>query len=164
MRNVNLNALNENNKKFIENVRGLPKPPKMTTQGKALQFINEQCQQIRSTSPNKIFRIKELREFINIQSIYALTRKKISSKVQKRISNIMNLRDPVRIATCLIYLISPPVPTGGRKKRRTKRKTKRKSKARMTKQKRKINGVTRNVRISTTGRKYILLNGKRHFL
>ena len=66
--------------------------------------------------------------------------------------------------------------TGGRKKRRTtkkrkvnkkkttKRKTKRKSKARMTKQKRKVNGVTRNVRISSTGRKYVLLKGKRHFL
>ena len=64
---------------------------------------------------------------------------------------------------------------GGRKKRKTtkrkstkhkstKRKTKRKSKARMTKQKRKVNGVTRTVRISSTGRKYVLLKGKRHYL
>ena len=57
---------------------------------------------------------------------------------------------------------------GGRKRRKrktTKRKTvKRKSKARMTKQKRKVNGVTRNVRISSTGRKYVLLKGKRHYL
>jgi hypothetical protein len=51
------------------------------------------------------------------------------------------------------------------KRKTPKRKTpKRKSKARMTKQKRKVKGVTRNVRISTTGRKYVLLKGKRHFL
>ena len=51
-----------------------------------------------------------------------------------------------------------------RKNKSYKSKTKRKSKARMTKQKRKVNGLVRNVRISTTGRKYVLLKGKRHFL
>ena len=51
-----------------------------------------------------------------------------------------------------------------KRKTPTKRKTKRKSKARMTTQKRKVNGVTRNVRISSTGRKYVLLKGKKHFL
>ena len=50
--------------------------------------------------------------------------------------------------------------TGGRKKRRTKRK----SKAHMTKQKRKVNGVTRTVRVSSTGRKYVLLKGRKHYL
>ena len=56
--------------------------------------------------------------------------------------------------------------TGGRKKRKrkSKRKTATKRKTMITKQKRKVNGVTRNVRISTTGRKYVLLKGKRHFL
>ena len=34
----------------------------------------------------------------------------------------------------------------------------------MTKQKRKVNGVTRNVRVSSTGRKYVLLKGRKHFL
>ena len=43
-------------------------------------------------------------------------------------------------------------------------KQKRKSKAHMTKQKRKVNGVTRTVRVSSTGRKYVLLKGKRHYL
>ena len=51
------------------------------------------------------------------------------------------------------------VGTGG-----SKSSKKRKFKARMTKQKRKVNGLTRNVRISKTGRKYVILKGKRHFL
>ena len=51
--------------------------------------------------------------------------------------------------------------TGGRKR---KRKVNKKSKARMTKQKRKVKGFMRNVRISSTGRKYVLLHGKKHYL
>ncbi len=65
-------------------------------------------------------------------------------------------------------LNGPEFKTGGtRKKRKQKCKTK-KPKARMTKQKRKIkvNGikVTRNIRISSTGRKYVLINKRKKYL
>ena len=36
--------------------------------------------------------------------------------------------------------------------------------SKMTKQRRKVKGKMRTVRISKTGRKYVLLNSKKHFL
>lgn len=58
----------------------------------------------------------------------------------------------------------PVVGFGGHKKRKSKKRVNKKSKARMTKQKRKFKGVVRNVRISSRGKKYVLLKGKKHYL
>ena len=64
-----------------------------------------------------------------------------------------------------LYTNSAAAGAGGMGGGRKKRKSKRKSKAHMTKQKRKVKGgVIRNVRISSTGRKYVLLKGKKHYL
>lgn len=49
-------------------------------------------------------------------------------------------------------------------KNKNRTKSKGKSKARMTKIKKTVKGVVRNVRISKTGRKYVLLHRKRHYL
>ena len=64
-----------------------------------------------------------------------------------------------------LYTNGAAAGAGGMGGGRKKRKSKRKSKAHMTKQKRKVKGgVIRNVRISSTGRKYVLLKGKKHYL
>ena len=70
--------------------------------------------------------------------------------------------------TTIHVVVGPPLVHGGSKSKKSKKSIKskksRKSKAHMTKQKRKINGVTRTVRVSSTGKRYVLLNGKKHYL
>ena len=60
------------------------------------------------------------------------------------------------------------IPGGRVRGRATSKMTPKKlfggSKARMTKKKRKVNGVIRNIRISKIGHKYVLLKGKKHYL
>ena len=167
-------------------LRSLPRPPQLTLDQKVIIFFNQLCAFLRTRNMSRITTIKKFKETINRILIGASVQKeeksedgitKIDKETFDRIKPIINSRDPTALVPCLLEVLMPKPPTGpaagagigGRKKKRkrktTKRKTtKHKSKARMTKQKRKVNGVTRNVRISTTGRKYVLLKGRRHFL